>query len=468
MTIGPMVIGTWEQLQKLLNRLWGSVRGELPDKWWLLPAATVLDRLWALALLDQFWPELPPLRFIETHAKRERPRALCRRAGTSLSTIERLRRGAYIGRPRADTWFKIVFGLGFAVPFLANVNEYISENCRSTQQQRVPAQEEEVSASATAVDRGVDQAPSERDDGTRMLDDGTSVDTPLRVDGTGHQRPLRDDGTPVRDDGAARKVRDDTTIRPPSTPSSAYAPARRRAVIEEMVDSLGDALAVAFAHGCSKRHVPETGEKPPSNFALTGAPVCYVSNSSLDLEEGAVDGEAAMSGDDDNGKLVHMARPIFYEGEEGFFVKRLPTQLRRTQANDRVPPHGDDRVLQFLRQTIQEVAVMQLQGFGAMQEMQREEMRREREAHREERRQDREERRQERERNDARADAYQAALTKMTDIAAAVMKQREAPPPPRRDLGGLGDLGEVGARLLSRVMKELGGVAEGEGEESDG
>jgi hypothetical protein len=57
----------------------------------------------------------------------------------------------------------------------------------------------------------------------------------------------------------------------------------------------------------------------------------------------------------------------------------------------------------------------------------------------------------------------------VTSITAAVMKQRDASAsPPRRDLGGLGDLGEVGARLLCKVMKELGGVAEGKGEESDG
>ena len=102
--------------------------------------------------------------------------------------------------------------------------------------------------------------------------------------------------------------------------------------------------------------------------------------------------------DDESGKLARMAPRIRFRGEEGYFVKSLP--------------QTDGHALDLVREVVREVTVMQLQAFGQIHQLHREDMRQMAEAHREERR-------QERERSDALPMAYQKALTKMADTTMA-------------------------------------------------
>ena len=446
-----LVIRAWKDLCAVLDDIWRKVKG-VSEKWEHLPAEFLLERLWGLAILDPFWFDGPLLAFIEQPAKAESPSALSHRAGTSLTTIERLRRGCYAGRPRADTWFKIVLGLGFAVPFLPQVDEYISENCRSIAQQRLAAQKQEVVASGTDVDPVDNRAPNAGDDGTPMLDDGTRNEASMLDDGTRNEVPMLDDGTPEEaptlDDGTPKV--DDYATNCARVSSTARAWKRRPMSSERLLlKGLREVFEAAFDLGCLEGQEGDASENSPSNSALTDSASCYSQVPGVDRSDRGepIDGGPAMSRDDDeNGKLVRIAPRIRFQGEEGYFVKSLP--------------QTDGHALDLVREMVREVTVMQLQAFGQIHQLHREDMRQMAEAHREERR-------QERERSDALAMAYQKALTKMADttadIATVLKAQREASArTPPVDWGKLLDRGQ---RLAAEVMKEYFGT---EREESDG
>jgi hypothetical protein len=202
-----------------------------------------------------------------------------------------------------------------------------------------------------------------------------------------------------------------------------------------LLKSLRMAFEGAYGDGCFKRQEGGASDNCSSNSTLTDAEGCYSQPPGVDHDEHGepIDGGPVMGRDDDEkGKL---ARRIRFQGEEGYFVRSLP--------------QTDERAYGLVREIVREVTVMQLQAFGQIHQLQREDMMRMDEAHREERR-------LERERNDAIAMAYQKALAKMADttadIATLLKTQREAPT--RAPLLDWSKVLDIGERLAAKVAND--------------
>ena len=457
----------WQRFVRFLESIWEVARGELPATWTHIPAETMVAWLIRNGFLDPAWFKGPVVAFIAEHARRVSPSALSLRSGASLSTIERLRGGRYSGRPRTETFFKIVFGLGLKVPFLIDVDYMITAARRRMAKQRSSAKKQAVEVRAPDADQAKKPAPSAGDDGSSKRDDGTQTKPAKRDDGTPAKPPKRDDGTgrepPARDDGTrdrppkldelTPKVDADATIRQRAGKRGRRPLSDERAMLKDLEKAFKDAFAgVQFDRHKSDKPRPNSGStKELSGYSdlprrdlgergevMDGGPAMFCGASMASAGEGRVDATPA-------------ATPIriWFQGESGYFVTELP-QTR------------EDSDTELVGLCLKEVATMQTQVMTSMYQTYREDLRRVEAFYREELRHERELLRHEQERSNAQLEACQEALTQAADMTAAFVPLLEARGGSRSWLADVDWAGVAGVveRLAAKVLESRFGVEE--------